>query len=188
MQRCPWPNLENSEIYKAYHDLEWGVPCFDDGMLFELFILETFHCGLSWLLVLKKREAFRVAFDQFNPNLIADYNETKITQLMSNPDIIRNRAKILATIQNAKSFLSITEEFEKFSNYIWSFSDHKVIYHPFDGVTKRNQLSDLVSKDLKKRGFKFMGSVTCFSYLEAIGIMNNHAICCDLYNPNEPED
>lgn len=179
--RCNWKNLEKSEIYINYHDNEWGVPSYDDAYLFEMFVLESFHCGLSWLLILKKREAFRQAFDGFDANEIVDYDENKILNLLDNKDIVRNRAKILATIENAKSFLKVVEEYGSFSNYIWGFTNGKVEYYPFDGVTTRNELSDKVAKDLKKRGFKFMGTVTCFSYLEAIGIMNNHSINCFRY-------
>ncbi len=178
MQRCNWPNLLNSDIYINYHDNEWGVASHDDSHLFEMFILESFHCGLSWLLILKKREAFKKAFDNFDAEKIANYDENKIAQLMENADIVRNRAKILATVQNAKAYLKVVEEFGSFSAYLWGFTDNKVVYRPFDGVTTKNELSDKVSKDLKKRGFKFMGTVTCFSYLEAVGIMNNHATNC----------
>ncbi|MFI3214356.1 MAG: DNA-3-methyladenine glycosylase I [Eubacteriales bacterium] len=181
MERCHWPNLENSEIYQEYHDKEWGVASYDDVHLFEMFILESFHCGLSWLLILKKREHFRKALDGFDAVKIAQYEENKIAELLENKDIVRNRAKILATIANAKAYLKVVEEFGSFSNYLWKFTEGKVVYHPFDGVTTKNELSDVISKDLKKRGFKFMGTVTCYSYLEAIGIMNNHAIYCDKY-------
>lgn len=181
MERCDWKNLENSPIYTQYHDQEWGVPSYDDSHLFELFILESFHCGLSWLIILKKREAFRQAFHQFDPEKIANYKEENINQLMNNPDIVRNKNKILATIQNAKSFLKVKEEFGSFSNYLWSFTQNKVEYHPFDGITTHNQVSDTLAKDLKKRGFKFMGTVTCYSYLEAVGIFNNHSTTCYKY-------
>ncbi len=181
MQRCNWPNLENSQIYIDYHDNEWGIASYDDHHLFEMFILESFHCGLSWLLILKKRDAFRKAFDNFDAKIIANYNEDKVLELMNNADIVRNKAKILATIQNAKSYLKVAHEFGSFSNYLWSFTDNKIVYNPFDGVTTKNELSDTVSKDLKKRGFKFMGTVTCFSYLEAVGIMNDHSKNCFKY-------
>lgn len=183
MNRCAWPNLENSDIYKEYHDKEWGVASFDDAYLFEMLVLESFHCGLSWLIILKKRQAFRDAFDQFDPKMIANYKDEKINKLMQNTAIVRNKAKILATIQNAKSFLKVQEEFGSFCDYIWSFTDNKIVSSPFNGITNKNELSDRVSKDLKKRGFKFMGSITTYSYLEAVGIMNNHAPDCFLYNP-----
>ncbi len=181
MQRCSWPNLEKSELYQEYHDNEWSVPSYEDNYLFEMFVLESFHCGLSWLLILKKREAFRIAFDSFDATKIAEYDDEKIEQLLNNQDIVRNKAKILATIANAKAYLKVVEEFGSFSNYLWGFTNHKILCYPFDGTTTRNELSDTISKDLKKRGFKFMGSVTCYSYLEAIGIMNNHSINCFKY-------
>ncbi len=181
MTRCAWPNLENSQLYIEYHDNEWGVASYDDAHLFEMFILESFHCGLSWLLILKKREAFRKAFDGFDAEKIAKYDDEKIAELMENKDIVRNKAKILATVQNAKAYLKTVEEFGSFSNYLWGFTDNKVVYNPFDGTMTRNELSDTVVKDLKKRGFKFMGTVTCFSYLEAVGIMNDHATYCFKY-------
>ncbi len=182
MQRCHWPTLEKSPIYMDYHDHEWGVPSWEDGYLFEMFVLESFHCGLSWLLILKKREAFRKAFDHFDAHKIAQYDDDKIAELMENTGIVRNKAKILATVQNARAFLETVQEFGSFSNYLWGFTENRVVHFPFDGVTTHNELSDTVSKDLKKRGFKFMGTVTCFSYLEAVGIMNNHAEYCFLYN------
>ncbi len=177
-KRCQWPNLENNPIYIEYHDHEWGVPSYDDNYLFEMFVLESFHCGLSWLLILKKREAFKTAFDDFSAEKIASYNEQKIAQLMENTGIVRNKAKILATIANAKAFLEVQKQFGSFSKYIWSFTNNKVVHVDFALQITKNELSDKVSKDLKKRGFKFMGSVTTYSYLEAIGIMNNHANYC----------
>ncbi len=183
MQRCNWPNLNNSQTYLDYHDNEWGEACYDDHHLFEMFILESFHCGLSWLLVLKKRAEFRAAFDNFDAEKMALYDQEKIDQLLDNEGIIRNKAKILAAISNAKAYLKVKAEFGSFSNYLWGFTDHKVLYFPFDGQTTHNDLSDKIAYDLKKRGFKFMGTVTCFSYLEAIGIMNNHAVDCFKYKP-----
>ncbi len=181
MIRCPWPHLEDSELYLQYHDNEWGIPSYDDAHLFEMFVLESFHCGLSWLLILKKREAFRKAFDNFDPHCIVQYDETKIEELMKNADIVRNKAKILATVHNAKSYIRVVQEFGTFSAYIWSFTKGKTIYHPFDGMTTHNALSDRFSKDLKKRGFKFMGTVTAYSYLEAIGVIDGHAVNCFKY-------
>ena len=169
----------------VYHDNEWGVPSWEDPYLFEMFVLESFHCGLSWLLILKKREHFRKAFDNFDAIKIASYDEKKVSQLLANEGIVRNRAKIVATIQNAKAYLEVVEEFGSFANYLWGFTNHTVVQHPFDGVTTRNELSDTIAKDLKKRGFKFMGTVTCYAYLEAIGIMNNHATTCFKYEKLE---
>lgn len=181
MERCAWKNMAGSKIYTAYHDHEWGVPSFEDAHLFEMFILESFHCGLSWLLILKKRDNFRKAFDDFNPHLISKYDENKVAELMLDEGIVRNKAKILATIQNAKAYLEVVREFGSFSNYLWGFTNHQVVYQPFDEGVTHNTLSDTVSKDLKKRGFKFMGTVTCYSYLEAVGIMNNHGTNCFKY-------
>lgn len=176
--RCNWTNLENNQIYIQYHDNEWGIPSYNDKYLFEMILLESFHCGLSWLLILKKREAFRKAFDNFDPYIIKDYTEEKIGELMENKDIVRNKAKILATIGNAKAFLKIQKEFGTFCDFIWSFTDNKIVYGNFDELITTNDLSDRVSKELKKYGFKFMGSVTTYSYLEAIGVMNNHSKNC----------
>ncbi len=181
MQRCNWNNLEKSDTYIEYHDNEWGIASYDDDYLFEMLLLESFHCGLSWLLILNKRQAFRDAFDNFNPHIIQHYGEDKIAELLNNKSIVRNRAKILATISNAASFLAIQQQFGSFREYIWSFTDNKVIYLQNDNVVQTNELSDKVAKDLKKRGFRFMGSVTTYSYLEAIGVMNNHTSDCFKY-------
>ncbi len=181
MKRCSWKTLENSEIYQAYHDHEWSIPSYDDHHLFEMFILESFHCGLSWLLILKKRESFRQAFDNFDVLKVATYNEEKIQQLLSNPDIVRNEAKIRAAVSNAKAFIKVQQEFNSFSNYLWGFTDHKVICEPNTEKLTKSDLSDKISKDLKKRGFKFMGTVTLFSYLEAVGVYNHHEEECFKY-------
>lgn len=178
MERCKWANLEKNEVYVAYHDNEWGIPSYEDPYLFEMILLESFHCGLSWLIILKKREAFRKAFDNFDPNIIKDYEDDQIAMLLDNTDIVRNRSKILANIGNAEAFLKVQEAFGSFSAYIWSFTDNKVLYGDFDKLMTTNELSDKVSKDMKKRGFKYMGSVTTYSYLEAIGVMNNHSREC----------
>jgi len=178
ISRCNWTNLENNDVYIEYHDNEWGIASYDDAYLFEMILLESFHCGLSWLIILKKREAFRKAFDQFDPKIIKSYSDDKINELMNNKDIVRNKAKILGNIENAKAFLKVQEEFGTFSKYIWSFTDNKVQYGDFEKKITTNKLSDTVSKDMKKRGFKFLGSVTTYSYLEAIGVMNNHSSNC----------
>ncbi len=151
---------------------------YDDRYLFEMLILESFHCGLSWLLILRKREEFRRAFDSFDVERVAKYGEEKIEQLMQNTGIVRNRAKIVAAIANAQAFIRVQEEFGSFCKYIWSFTDEQIVYGDFNLLLTTNALSDSVSKDMKKRGFKFMGSVTTYSYLEAIGVMNNHAADC----------
>ncbi len=178
IKRCQWSNLEKSQTYMKYHDEEWGVASYDDRYLFEMFVLESFHCGLSWLIILNKRQAFKDAFDNFDPLLVSQYDENKIEELRNNANIIRHIGKIRASVANAKAFLKVQAEFSSFSQYIWSFTDNKVLYSSSDEIISRNELSDKVAKDLKKRGFKFMGSVTAFSYLEAIGIMNNHASYC----------
>ncbi len=188
MQRCGWPNLERSALYMAYHDEEWGVPSRDDAHLFEMFILESFHCGLSWLLVLQKRENFRAAFDGFDAERMAEYDDAKVAELLENPGIVRNRAKILAAIANARAFLRVREECGSFSDYLWGFVGHTPLREPYDLTRTKNALSDTVSKDLKRRGFKFMGSVTCYSYLEAVGIMNHHAPDCFCYDGGAASD
>ena len=178
MKRCNWPAFENNPIYVDYHDFEWGVASYEDRYLFEMLVLESFHCGLSWLIILKKREAFREAFDNFDAKKIVQYDENKIDALMNNKNIVRNKAKILATISNASAFLRIKEAFGSFKDYIWSFTNHKIVYGDGIHFQTTNALSYQISKDLKKRGFKFMGSVTTYSYLEAIGVMNNHMKDC----------
>ena len=178
MERCNWPSMKNSETYTYYHDNEWGVESHDDSYLFEMFVLESFHCGLSWLIILNKRNAFKIAFDNFNPQLIRKYDENKISSLLENTGIVRHVGKIKATINNADCFIKVQNEFGSFNKYIWSFTDNKVIYNVDDKISNTSELSDVVSKDLKKRGFKFMGSVTTLSYLEAIGVVNNHSTKC----------
>ena len=180
MQRCFWVD-EKSELYVKYHDEEWGVPKYDDRELFELLILEGFQAGLSWITVLKKREAFRKSFDNFDVNKIAKYDKEKIKDLLSNKDIIRSRRKIEASINNAKIFISIQKEFASFSNYIWSFTKNKVIKNNADTIPVSTPLSDLISKDLKKRGMKYVGTVIIYSYLQAIGIVNDHEKSCFKY-------
>lgn len=178
MERCKWPNLEKHENYIEYHDEEWAVASYDDRYLFEMIVLESFHCGLSWLLILNKRKGFRRAFDNFDPDIIENYDEDKIAELLENKKIVRNEKKIRATINNAKCFIKIQVEFGSFCDYIWSFTDNKIIFRKDDTLITTNKLSDRVSKDFRKRGFKFMGNITTYSYLEAIGVMNNHCSYC----------
>lgn len=180
MKRCFWVD-EKSELYIKYHDEEWGVPKYDDKELFELLILESFQAGLSWLIVLKKREAFRKAFDNFDINKIINYDETKINELMLNPEIIRCKRKISATINNAKIYTEIQKEFGSFSNYIWGFTDNKVIKNKTGELITSSPLSDKISKDLKKRGMKFVGTVIIYSYLQAIGVVDDHDKECFKY-------
>lgn len=178
MKRCKWVNIKN-EKYVYYHDYEWGRPHYDDDYMFEFLLLESFQAGLSWECILNKRDAFRIAFDNFNYHEIALYDEEKISELMNNKDIIRNRLKIRAQINNAKIFMKIQDEFSSFSNYIWSFTDNKIIYNIDDTFKVTSPLSDLVSSDLKKRGMKFVGSTIIYSYLQAIGVINDHELNCD---------
>ena len=180
MNRCSWVDLK-SEVYVKYHDCEWGVPVYDDRKLFEFLVLESFQAGLSWLCVLNKREAFRKVMDDFDPLKISCYTEDKIKSLLNNKDIIRSRRKIEAVINNAKVFLDIKEEWGSFSNYIWHFTDNMVIKNMDDKIMPTSLLSDEISKDLRKRGMKYVGSVIIYSYLQAIGVINDHELSCYLY-------
>ena len=177
MQRCFWVN-EKSEIYVKYHDEEWGEPKYDDRELFELLILESFQAGLSWITVLKKRDAFRKAFDNFDVKKVANYDENKINELLKNEKIIRSKGKILAAINNAKIFIEIQKEFGSFSNYIWDFTDNQIICRKNSDLPASTPLSDTISKDLKKRGMKYVGTVIVYSYLQAIGVVNDHDKNC----------
>lgn len=180
MKRCLWVD-EKSEIYVKYHDEEWGVPKFDDRELFELLILECFQAGLSWITVLKKREAFRLAFDNFDVVKVSEYKEEKIEELLKNPNIIRSRRKIEATILNAKIFIKIQKEYGSFSDYIWSFTEGKIIKNTSNTILISTSLSDKISKDLKKRGMKYVGTVIVYSYLQSIGVVNDHEPSCFKY-------
>ena len=177
MNRCFWVNMDNP-LYVDYHDNEWGVPKYDDHELYELLILEMFQAGLSWETILNKRENFRKAFDSFNWNCIVNYDEDKINELMQDKGIIRNRKKIEATINNTKVFLNIQKEYGSFANFIWSFTDNKVIIT--DSKVVSNELSGTISKELRKRGMKFVGTVIIYSYLQAIGVINSHEDNCFL--------
>lgn len=180
MKRCFWVD-ENSEIYTKYHDEEWGIPKHDDHELFELLILESFQAGLSWITILKKRENFRKAFDNFDIQKVANYNNEKIAELLSNTGIIRSRNKILSAINNAKIFMQIQKDFGSFANYIWSFTDNKVLKNTTGKIITSSSLSDEISKDLKKRGMKYVGTVIIYSYLQAIGIIDDHDQNCFKY-------
>ena len=176
--RCPWPT---DELYLRYHDEEWGVPVHDDRLLFEYLILEGAQAGLSWRTVLKKREHYRAAFDNFDAEKIARYGDKKVAELLNNAGIIRNRLKIAATIQNAKSFLKVREEFGSFDKYLWRFVDGKpIINHRrrMADVPAHTAISDAMSKDLLKRGFKFVGSTICHAKMQAIGMVNDHLVTC----------
>ncbi len=178
MKRCSW--VENTpQIYLDYHDKEWGVLNLDEHYLFEMLVLESFHTGLSWLIILKKRKDFEKAFDNFDVHKIIAYDDDKIKELMNNEKIVRNALKIKATISNAKAFLVIQKEFGSFKNYLEGYFDQ--IYYQEDEATT-SVYSDTISKDLKKRGFKFLGSVTLHSYLQAVGLINAHQEGCFLKN------
>ena len=175
--RCKWVNLSN-QLYIDYHDSEWGIPSYDDNYLFEMLLLESFQAGLSWECILNKRESFRIAFDNFNYLKISKYDDKKVNELLNNQLIIRNKLKILASINNAKIFIFIQKEWGSFSNYIWHFTDNKQIVNNDDKFKTTSDLSDLISKDLIKRGMKFVGSTIIYSYLQAIGIINDHELKC----------
>ena len=175
-KRCKW--VTDDEIYIKYHDEEWCLPKHDDQEIFELLVLESFQSGLSWLTILKKRENFRKAFDNFDYEKIAEYDDDKIDELLSDEGIIRNKAKINATINNAKVFMDIQEEFGSFDDYIWDFTDGEIIKAEYE---TESDLSKKIAKDLKKRGMKFVGPKTVYSFLESIGIIDNHEKKCFRY-------
>ena len=181
--RCGW--CLGDDLYETYHDEEWGVPIYDDAKLFEFLILETFQAGLSWITVLRKRENFRKAFDNFDYTKVANYDQTKIDSLLQDSGIIRNKLKILATITNAQAFMKIQEEFGSFSSYIWAFVDGKPIKNNFKSINQlpaNTPLSDAISKDLKKHGFKFVGSTVIYAHMQATGMVNDHEINCFRYH------
>jgi len=180
--RCTWCGTD--PLYVTYHDEEWGVPVRDDDKLFEFLILETFQAGLSWITILKKRENFRKALDDFDYKKIAKYSEEKYDSLMQDAGIIRNKLKIRATISNAQNFMEIQKEFGSFSKYIWGFTDGKVIKNKFKNmsdVPAKTGLSDEISKDMKKRGFKFVGSTVMYAHMQATGMVNDHTMDCFRY-------
>ena len=176
VSRCPWPR---NELAIKYHDVEWGVPSHDDRHLFEFLILEGAQAGLSWDTILRKRENYRAAFDGFDPERIAKYDARKQQSLLRNPGIIRNRLKIASAVRNAQAFLAIQREFGSFDRYIWQFVEGKVV-HRLAGqvVPARTDRSDAMSKDLKKRGFKFVGSTICYAFMQAVGMVNDHNLEC----------
>ena len=176
-KRCFWVN-ESLPIYVKYHDEEWGVPVYDDEKLYEMFLLETFQAGLSWITVLNKREAFREAFDGFDPEKVVAYKEEKLNELMNNPGIIRNRKKVEAAVKNTRIFMEIQKDFGSFSNYLWGFTGGTIIVNQDDNIQVKTDLSDQISIDLKKRGMSFVGSVTIYSYLQAVGVVNDHELGC----------
>ncbi|MCW1147108.1 DNA-3-methyladenine glycosylase I [Flavobacterium lacisediminis] len=178
-QRCAW--CEKDDLYRNYHDNEWGKPVYDDETIFEFLILETFQAGLSWYTVLAKRENFRRAFDNFDLKKIANYSEDKMAQLAEDTGIIRNKLKIKATITNAQAFIEVQEEFGSFSKYIWGFVDGKPIDNQpktLSEVKATTPISDALSKDMKKRGFKFVGSTVMYAHMQATGMVNDHVVNC----------
>lgn len=180
IKRCHWAN-PNNPLYLKYHDEEWGIPSYDDSYLFEMLVLESFQAGLSWECILNKRKSFKEAFDNFDYHKISQYDSAKINELLNNPNIVRNKLKISATITNAKVFQEIRKEYQTFSNYIWNFTKGKTIKNKTGKIITSNKLSDKVSKDLKERGMKFVGTTIIYSYLQAIGVINDHEKDCDLF-------
>lgn len=181
--RCDWSGSD--PLYVRYHDEEWGVPLHDDQKLFEFLILEGAQAGLSWSTILHKRENYRTAFDQFDPEKVAAYDENKIQELLSNPGIVRNRLKVNAAVLNARKFLEIQKEFGSFDRYIWQFVDHQPLrnsWQKLGEIPASTPLSDRVSRDLKKRGFKFVGSTICYAFMQAVGMVNDHVAGCFRYD------
>lgn len=182
MKRCEWANTNN--LYMKYHDDEWGVPLHNDKELFEFLILEGAQAGLSWSTILKKRDHYRKAYDNFDARKIAGYSDKKVTQLLSNPGIVRNRLKVHASIVNAKAFLKIQDEFGSFNKYIWGFVGGKRVINTWKKLSEipsHTRESDAMSKDLKKRGFKFVGSTICYAFMQAVGMVNDHMTNCFRY-------
>jgi len=180
--RCEWPGKEEKEpLMVKYHDEEWGVPVHDDMLHFEYLILDGFQAGLSWRTILNKRENFRKAFSGFDPVKISNYNEKDVNRLLKDAGIIRNRLKILSAITNAKKFLELQKEFGSFDKYIWQFTNHKTKHNAFKSLRElppKTEESDAMSNDLKKRGFKFVGSTICYAYMQAAGMVNDHIVSC----------
>lgn len=182
MNRCPW--CLNDALYTKYHDEEWGVPVHDDQKHFEFLILEGAQAGLSWLTILRKRENYRVAYDGFDPRIVAQYDGVKVEELINNPGIIRNRRKIEASINNARQFLAIQKEFGSFDKYIWKFVNYQPLintWQTLEDVPATTELSISLSNDLKKRGFKFVGPTIIYAHVQAIGMVNDHLISCFRY-------
>ncbi|MBN1327585.1 MAG: DNA-3-methyladenine glycosylase I [Candidatus Cloacimonetes bacterium] len=177
--RCFW--AENPPIMRKYHDQEWGVPVHDDRKHFEFLLLDSFQAGLSWLTILNKRENFRKAFADFHPEIISHWSDRECENLLQDKGIIRNRLKIRAAVNNARHFLEICEKFGSFDNYIWMFTDGRTIQNEWNSIMQipvRTENSDRMSKDLKKRGFSFVGSTICYAYMQAAGMVNDHLTCC----------
>ena len=184
MQRCPW--CEGFDLYRHYHDTEWGVPLRDDRALFELLNLEGAQAGLSWSTVLKKRESYRAAFDQFDPAKIACYDERKVAELLANSGIVRNRLKVAATITNAQAFLALQASGQSFSSFVWQFVAGQPLQHQrgtLSDVPAQTAESDAMSRALKKVGFKFVGSTICYAFMQASGMVNDHLVSCHRHAP-----
>ncbi|AKH19930.1 DNA-3-methyladenine glycosylase I [Sedimenticola thiotaurini] len=179
IQRCGWAGSD--PLYQQYHDREWGVPCRDDRTLFEFLILEGAQAGLSWITILRKRDHYRKVYDQFNPQKVARYNASKVEQLLADPGIVRNRLKVMASITNAKLFLDIQAEYGDFASFIWRFVDDEPIINHWPSLQQlpaTTPESDAMSRELKRRGFKFVGSTICYAYMQAIGMVNDHTLDC----------
>ena len=182
-KRCAW--VTHDPLYIHYHDTEWGVPIYDDRLLFEFLILEGAQAGLSWLTILKRRNNYRQLFDNFDAKKIIMYDDARCKQLLGNPGIIRNRLKIQSIIKNAHAYLAVQKEFQSFSNYIWQFVDEKPIQNHWkthDNIPTTTTASDALSKDLKKRGFAFCGSTICYAFMQAVGMVNDHLVDCFRYH------
>ena len=183
VKRCNWP--KDDALYIDYHDKEWGVPVYDDAKIFEFLLLETFQAGLSWITILRRRENFRKAFDNFDYQKIANYSDEKLEELRQNPGIIRNKLKIKAAKTNAIAFIEVQKEFGTFSKYLWNFVDGKPIQNNFKSMIEmpaNTSLSDKISADLKSRGFKFVGSTIVYAHMQAMGMVNDHTTNCFRYN------
>lgn len=179
IRRCGWAG--DDPLYQRYHDEEWGVPCFDDGRLFEMLILEGAQAGLSWITVLRKRENYRRALDDFDAGKIACYGDAKVDELMNNPGIIRNRLKLVSTIRNARAYLNILEQFGSFSDFIWRYVDGTPVQNRWSRLSQvpaATDISALLSRDLKRLGFNFVGSTICYAYMQSIGMVNDHTTDC----------
>lgn len=182
LSRCQWAS---TELSIPYHDCEWGVPVHDDRLLFEFLVLEGAQAGLSWETILKKRNNFRKAFDNFEPQVVAAYDSNKVIELLSNPGIIRNRLKVNSAIRNAAAFQKIQAEFGSFDTYIWHFTDGKPLQNAWvnlQGIPVKTPISDAMSKDLIRRGFNFVGSTICYAFMQAVGIVNDHVVTCFRYD------
>ena len=184
MNRCEWAGSD--PLYVAYHDQEWGVPEHDEQKLFELLILEGAQAGLSWSTILKKRENYRRAFDNFNPHMVAQYGDDKVAALLNDEGIVRNRLKINAAVQNARAFLKVQDEFGSFDAYIWRFVDRKPVANAWEELRQipaQTPESEAMSKDLKKRGFSFVGPTICYAFMQAVGMVNDHTVSCFRHAP-----